>query len=133
MHHDAQRLAEQLVGHLHLTPAKHYACIFIDTAAHLMDGGLCGLAAMAASYGLLRFVEAYGLWGGRGWAEWFAAVSGSIYSTFERYEFFHHARLLPVAAFAANVLIAVLMINTLFRQRKDEDANAVQANGSIRK
>ena len=77
--HDAQRLAEQLVGHLHLNPAKHYPRIFIDTAAHLTDAHLWLVATLAAVYGLVRFVEAYGLWRGRRWAEWFAAVSGGIY------------------------------------------------------
>jgi uncharacterized membrane protein (DUF2068 family) len=58
--HDAQRLAEQLVGHLHLNPAKHYPRIFIDTAAHLTDARLWLVATLAAAYGLVRFVEACG-------------------------------------------------------------------------
>ncbi|MCZ7627423.1 MAG: DUF2127 domain-containing protein [Candidatus Methylomirabilis sp.] len=41
---------------------------------------------MAAGYASVRFVEAYGLWLERRWAEWFAAVSGGIYIPFEIYE-----------------------------------------------
>jgi len=62
IHHDAQRLAEQLVGHLHLNPAKRYPRIFIDTAAHLNDARLWLSAILAGAYGLVRFVETYGLW-----------------------------------------------------------------------
>ena len=32
IHHNAQEIAEQLVGHLHLNPAKRYPRIFIEAA-----------------------------------------------------------------------------------------------------
>ena len=115
IHHDAQRIAEQLVGHLHLNPAKHYPRIFIDTAANLTDTRLWRLAALAAMYGLIRFVEAYGLWLGRRWAEWFAAVSGGIYIPFEIYELLQRATWLAIGALVVNVLIVGLMIHTLLR------------------
>jgi uncharacterized membrane protein (DUF2068 family) len=117
IHHDAQRFAEQLVGHLHLNPAKHYPRIFIDTAAHLTDARLWMLATLAATYGLVRFVEAYGLWRGRRWAEWFAAVSGGIYIPFELYELFQGINWLSLSALVANVLIVGLMVNALLRNQ----------------
>lgn len=113
IHHHVQQLAEQLVGHLHLNPAKHYPRIFIDTAAHLTDTRLWLLAILAATYGLVRFVEAYGLWRGRRWAEWFAAVSGGIYIPFEFYELFQGVTWLSLGALVVNVLIVGLMINAL--------------------
>ena len=115
IHHDAQRIAEQLVGHLHLNPAKHYPRIFIDTAANLTDVRLWRLATLAAMYGLIRFVEAYGLWLGRRWAEWFAAVSGGIYIPFEIYELLQRVTWLAIGALVVNVLIVGLMIHTLLR------------------
>lgn len=117
IHHDVQRFAEQLVGHLHLNPAKHYPQIFINTAAHLTDARLWLLSILAASYGLIRFVEAYGLWHGRRWAEWFAAISGCIYIPFEIYELFQGKTWLSLAALVINVLVVVLMINALNRNR----------------
>jgi len=125
IHHDAQRIAEQLVGHLHLNPAKHYPRIFIDTAANLTDVRLWRLATLAAMYGLVRFVEAYGLWFGRRWAEWFAAATGGIYIPFEIYELLHGATWLAFGALLANVLIVVLMINSLRRiQSADSSSEA---------
>ena len=117
IHHDAQRVAEQLVGHLHLNPAKHYPRIFFDTAAHLTDARLWMLATLATTYGLVRFVEAYGLWHGRRWAEWFAAVSGGIYIPFELYELFQGINWLSLGALVANVLIVGLMVNALLRNQ----------------
>lgn len=49
IHHDVQRVTEQLVGHLHLNPAKHYPRIFLDTAAHVTDARLWLLTSLAAT------------------------------------------------------------------------------------
>jgi uncharacterized membrane protein (DUF2068 family) len=124
VHHDAQRIAEELVGHLHLNPAKHYPRIFIDTAAHLTDARLWVLAALAATYGLVRFVEAYGLWQGKRWAEWLAAVSAGIYIPFELYGLFEGDIWFSFAALVINVFIVGLMVSALLRKHRVE-ANAV--------
>jgi uncharacterized membrane protein (DUF2068 family) len=126
IHHDAQRFAEQVVGHFHLNPAKHYPRIFIDAAANLTDTRLWILAALAALYGLVRFVEAYGLWRGLRWAEWFAAVSGAIYIPFELYELFLGVKWLSLVALVVNVLIVGLMVNALFRIQPKDSSNKDQ-------
>lgn len=126
IHHDVQRVTEQLVGHLHLNPAKHYPRIFLDTAAHVTDARLCLLTSLAATYALVRFVEAYGLWRGRRWAEWLAAVSGGIYIPFEIYELSKGITLLALSALVVNSLIVGLMINTLLRVRSIEAGRGEQ-------
>jgi len=125
IHHDAGRLADQLVGHLHLNPAKHYPRIFIDAAEQLTDARLWVLAGLAAVYGLVRFVEAYGLWGARRWAEWFAAISGGVYIPFEIYELFQSVNWLSLGALVVNVFIVGLMTNALLRAHSVETVNAV--------
>ena len=117
LHRDAQLFAERLIGHLHLNPAKHIPQIFIEAAAHLTDARLWVLAMFAAAYGLVRFVEAYGLWHGRRWAEWFAAASGAVYVPFEFYELLHKVSWLALGAFAANLLVVGLMIFALLRSQ----------------
>lgn len=120
VHHDAQRFAEQLVGHLHLNPASAYPRIFLDFSARLTDARMAGLAGLAAIYAAVRLVEAYGLWRGRRWAEWFAAVSGGIYIPFETYELFHGVAWLSLAALLINVAVVGLMINVLLRSHSAE-------------
>jgi uncharacterized membrane protein (DUF2068 family) len=115
IHRDAQRFAEELVGHLHLNPAKHYPRIFIEAATNFAETHLLLLAALAATYGLVRFIEAYGLWHGRRWAEWFAAVSGGIYIPFEIYELLKGMNWLSLGALVVNVLVVGLMVNALYR------------------
>jgi len=124
IHHDAQRLAEQLVGHLHLNPASRYPRIFIDAAAHLTDTRLSLFAILAAAYVLARVVEGYGLWRQRRWAEWLAAVSGGIYIPFELYELFNGAASLSLGALLINIFVVGLMINASLREHPAEPVNA---------
>lgn len=118
IHHDVQQFAERLVGHLHLNPAKHFPQIFIEAASHLTDARLWTLAAFAAAYGLVRLVEAYGLWHGRRWAEWFATVSGAIYVPFEFYELLHKTSWLSLGALVVNLLVVGLMVYALLRSHQ---------------
>ncbi len=113
VHRDAQRFAERLVAHLHLNPAGRYPRIFMDAAAHLTDARLWLLAAAAGAYALVRFVEAYGLWRGRRWAEWFAALSGGVYVPFELYELLVRPNWLSAGALALNGAIVALMVLVL--------------------
>jgi uncharacterized membrane protein (DUF2068 family) len=117
IHHDLQRLAEDIVEHLHLNPAKRYPRIFIEAAAQLTDTRLWMLATMAAAYSSVRFIEAYGLWRGKRWAEWLAAVSGGIYIPFELYELFRGETWLSLAALVVNVFIVGVMVKALTRRR----------------
>ncbi len=86
IHRDVQRVAEEVVRHLHLNPAKRFPRIFLDAAAAATDARLWALALAAVAYALVRFVEAVGLWRQRAWAEWFGILSGSIYLPVELYE-----------------------------------------------
>jgi len=123
IHHDAQRIAERLVAHLHLNPASGSPRIFVEFAANLTDVRLGTLAALAAGYASVRFIEAYGLWRGRRWAEWFAAVSGGIYIPFEIYEMFHGIAWLSLGALVVNAVVVGLMIHALLSKRAAESAN----------
>lgn len=125
IHHNVQQVAEQVVSHLHLNPANRYPQIFIAAAAAMSEARVVLLAAGAAAYSLVRFVEAYGLWRRRPWAEWFAAVSGAIYIPFEIYELLDRRSWLSVGALAVNLLVVGLMCRALFRSRVSETNTAV--------
>jgi len=125
IHHNVQQFAGQLIHHLHLNPAKHYPHIFIDAAGQLTDTRLWTLAALAALYGVVRLIEAYGLWHSRRWAEWFAAVSGGIYIPFEIVEFLKGDTWLSACAFAINVIVVVLTGKALYRGQPENQADTV--------
>lgn len=117
IHQDVQPLAGNLVGHLHLNPAKRYQSIFLEAAGQITDARLWTLAALAATYAGLRFIEAYGLWRKRRWAEWLAAGSGGIYILFEIYGLYKDITFLSIALLLVNIFIVALMIQALRKTR----------------
>jgi len=86
IHKDLHLAAERLVRHFHLNPANHYPRIFLDLADRVTDAQLWLLAFSALVYALVRFIEAYGLWHERKWAEWFGLFAGGLYVPIELYE-----------------------------------------------
>lgn len=115
VHHDAQQFAECLLVHAHLNPASRYPGIFVDLAKHLTESRLLLMAAGAAAYAVVRFIEAYGLWHSRRWAEWFAALSGGIYIPFEVFELYERATWINAGALVLNAAVVVVMLGSLFR------------------
>lgn len=115
---DADVFAEHLVNRLHLNPAHHYPHVFIQAMADVTDSGLWLLAGLAALYSLLRFVEAYGLWYHRRWAEWLAALSGGVYVPVEIYEIAHRASWLKIGALVVNLAIVAYMVWLLTENRR---------------
>jgi uncharacterized membrane protein (DUF2068 family) len=120
IHRDLEPLAAQLLSHLRLDPASRYPRIFADAAAAMTDGRLRLLAVGAAAYALLRFVEAYGLWQGKRWAVWFAAITAAIYIPFELYEVAHRVTALAIGALVLNIFVIALMCVRV--RRTDLDA-----------
>lgn len=120
IHRDVQDLAERLVRHSHLNPAGKYPRIFLDAANRVTDANLWMLAGFAALYAIVRFVEAYGLWNERRWAEWFALISSGIYLPVEIYEIFHRFSWFKVAIFGTNLAIVIYMAYAL-RHSKEQD------------
>jgi len=117
IHHDIQGFAERLIAHGHLNPAAHFPRIFMEVATRLTDSRLLLIAAGAGVYSLARFIEAYGLWYGRRWAEWFAALSGGIYIPFEVFGLYERITWLRLGMLTLNAMIVTIMLYGVFRFR----------------
>lgn len=124
VHHDVQRAAEHLIAHTHLNPASRYPHIFIDVANQLTDTRLLLIAAGGGVYSLARFIEAYGLWYAKRWAQWFAAVSGGVYVPFELFELYERVNWLSLGALTLNLAIVAFMLYHLFHADGKKIANA---------
>jgi uncharacterized membrane protein (DUF2068 family) len=99
-----------MVHRLHLDAAKGYPRIFLELAENISSAQLWMLAGLAAAYATLRFVEAYGLWRARRWAEWLAALSGGIYVPVEIYELARRVTWIKVGALVLNAAVVAYMI-----------------------
>jgi len=115
---DNEAFAEQIIRHLHLDPAQHYAKIFIMTMASQSDSQLMALASFFSVYAAVRFFEAYGLWFERRWAEWLAALSGGVYLPIEIYELWRHVTWIKLGVFGLNVLVVAYMVWLLTETRR---------------
>lgn len=112
---EARHVAVEIVGRLHLNAGKSYPAVFIRLMENAGNTQLWLIAALVVVYALVRFAEAYGLWRSRHWAEWLAAVSGTIYIPFEIYEISRGVSSIKVAALVLNITIVAYMCYALWR------------------
>ncbi len=122
IHEDVQTLAEVLIRHLHLNAARKYPRIFLDAASRVTDARLWLLAGLAMLYACARLVEAYGLWRGRRWAEWFALATASIYVPFEILAIIHRVTWVKILALVVNAVVVAYMAYVLYRGRSTQDS-----------
>lgn len=117
IHRDVQTLAEEIVRHFHLNPASGIPRIFLESAS-AADGSRLQLLALGAfGYASVRFIEAWGLWRGRPWAEWLGIVSGGIYLPLEIYELFISITPVKIGIFLVNVAVVAVLTRERLRAR----------------
>lgn len=110
LHKDTGEMAENLLHLLHISPDHHFARIFLHWADSLTDSKLWAVCGVALVYSILRFIESYGLWNARVWAEWIALVSGLIYVPIEIREIMRRVNTLRVSILFINVAIVLYMM-----------------------
>jgi len=118
VHSDIHAVAAKLIEHTHLNPASRYPRIFLDAANHLQNFRLLLLASGAAVYSVIRFIEAYGLFYERTWAEVLAAGSGAIYIPFELVELVLRPTWYGFALLLLNLMVVVVMLRALLSRRR---------------
>lgn len=114
--HNLRELAVELVGRLHLNPGKRYPNVFLRVIEDTSNAQLWVIASFVVVYAVVRFVEAYGLWRLRAWAEWLAAVSGAIYVPFEVYELSRSVSWIKAGALVLNLATVAFMVFALRRR-----------------
>jgi uncharacterized membrane protein (DUF2068 family) len=108
-HKDIWGVAESFLEFFHVNPYHHYVGVFIDLVYRVSDVRLWKIATVASVYVILRFVEAYGLWYVRPWAEWLAFASGAIYIPFEASDLFHRPTWFRLLIIVVNLGIVLYM------------------------
>ena len=117
MREDLHALALMLVKHAHLNPASSFSRTFVETASGLRGQKLLWIAAAVMAYATLRFVEAWGLFGNRAWAEVLGAVSAGVYIPFEVAELVHAPGWPGALLLLVNCIVVYVMVDAL-RQRR---------------
>lgn len=122
VHENAQAIADEIVRTFHLNPASHYPRIFLDAVSSLNSSKMWMLAMGAFIYSSLRFIEAYGLWHERAWAEWFGVISGGLYLPWEVYELFLGFSVVKLTLLVTNLLIVGILARAIQRNRPRQSA-----------
>ena len=109
MHTHAEDFISSLLFHLHIDPDRAVSHALLHAAQKLSDARLLTIAAAMLSYVTVRFVEAWGLWNRRVWAEWFALLSGTLYLPWECLKLAERVNWERAGVLAINVLIVLYM------------------------
>ncbi len=110
VHRHAEDYAESLLYHLHIEPDRHLSHVMMDAATKLTDARIWTIIAAALSYSSVRFIEAWGLWNRRVWAEWFALLSGAMYLPWEILKLVERVDWERVSVLAINLVIVLYML-----------------------
>lgn len=106
-----------LISYFHFDSDAHYFKTLFDYSDLLGNENLHTVVIMAWAYAAMRFVESYGLWKTRVWAEWLAAVSGAIYLPIEISHLILHTNAINTAVLVTNLAVVVFMVYRLWCRR----------------
>src|SRR5664279_417060 len=107
LHIDLEDAARNLLNLLQIDPGRRISHALMHVADRMMDANLLAVLAIALVYSSLRFVESYGLWRQRVWAEWLAIVSGAIYLPLELYNLIRRPSIAHWVVLLINIAIVV--------------------------
>ena len=129
LHKDLDTVVDHLTEWLRLNPDSRVADWFYDLADRTTGRGIWTAAAVGLLYSTGRFVEAFGLWNERHWAEWFAVISGAVYLPFEVYAMISHPDWIRFAVLNANLFVVLYIVSILVENRRErlEEAAARHA------
>jgi uncharacterized membrane protein (DUF2068 family) len=119
VHKDAWLYAESVLAVFHISTDRRIARMFLDFADNVTDAKLWAAAWLAFAYSTLRFIEGYGLWRCRTWAEWVAAISGTLLLPLEVRELFRRVTLLRCGVLIVNVAVVLYMVYLIMANRRE--------------
>jgi uncharacterized membrane protein (DUF2068 family) len=109
IHSHVQDLTESLLYHLHIDFDRRFGHMLLNAASTINSARWWTIGAAVGTYTSVRFIEAWGLWNRRVWAEWFALLSGTMYLPWEFLKLVERVDWDRVAVLVINLVIVVYM------------------------
>jgi len=119
LHRDLDVVVDHLTSWLRLNPDSRVADWFYELADRTTGRGIWTAVSAGVAYSTCRFVEAYGLWNERHWAEWFAVIAGAVYVPFELFSLIAHPNWTKFALLAANIVVVLYILRILIENRRE--------------
>ncbi len=104
---DFGEAAEHVLFFFHISPRHRLTQQFLNAADKVSSTSIAMILGIAIAYATLRFIEGYGLWRQRVWAEWLAIVSGCLYIPLEVYKLVRHPNQLHWLILTINILVVL--------------------------
>jgi uncharacterized membrane protein (DUF2068 family) len=128
---DLQEAALNLLYKLNIDPDLRIAHAFLRAAERMGNANVLNVAAIVLLYSGLRFLESYGLWRQRIWAEWLAIVSGAIYLPFELHALIRHQTPFHWTVLLINVAIVLYIAYVRWEDIRQRRRRGVSAGRSL--
>jgi len=134
VHRHVEDFTENLLYHLHIDLDRRIGHTLMSAASKLSDVRLLTILLAAASYATVRFIEGWGLWHRRVWAEWFALLSGTLYLPWEIIRIVERADWERIGVLVVNIGIVLYMLAIRLREssafrRRDAAASSEAGRG----
>lgn len=110
VHSHVEEMAESLLYHLHIDFDRRLGHMMLNAATTVSDARWWAIGAAIGMYASVRFIEAWGLWNRRVWAEWFALLSGALYLPWEMLKLIEKVDTVHIAVLGINVVIVAYML-----------------------
>ena len=115
---------EKWLGWIHADPQGHFLRKAISFVSERTAHELKLVGAVSFFYATLYYVEGYGLWLDRPWAEWLTVVGTFLLVPIELYELYENPGLAPVVALIINLVVVAYLIMRLRSRPKRLAAEA---------
>ncbi len=125
---DISDVVEAVMHRLRIGPDGHFGHALLHQAARLDSVNLIGVAMLVVVYASLRFIESYGLWRARVWAEWMALLSGLIYLPLEIHHLIRKPGVISWVVLLVNLAIVFYMAYLRFFPRTATSAEAIASD-----
>ncbi|HEY5803278.1 MAG TPA: DUF2127 domain-containing protein [Lysobacter sp.] len=110
-----QRWLHELIDRFQLDPNEG-ALAWLNRVIN--PDGVHLAAAVVFAYGLLRLLEAWGLWRAKAWASWLGCISAAIYLPLDLYAVYHHPGWTSWAVLAVNLIVVAVLARDLVKRRQ---------------
>ncbi len=86
-------------------------------------------AALAATYGVLHLIEAWGLWRAKAWASWLGCITAAIYLPFEFYALIRNPGWVEMSVVAINLMIVWVLARDVWKRHAHPTGTAPSGAG----
>jgi len=119
VHTDVQQAVEDIMHKMHVDPAWHFSKKLLEKAGTFDDTKLRQYAVLAFVLAGFRYVQAYGLWTEKHWAEWLTVLTAGFFVPWEAHHVFHKYSWPSLGLLLGNLAIVAYIAVILVQNRRE--------------